>query len=149
MSIKKLYETLKSFTKFEASINPDLEGLVAPKTQEPFPLYPEDMWQGIYSKNGNFLIGNSYWAKGGGRFGPHHHDFDEIGYIFSGSCILEQKGKKAEHLTIGKGWKIPAGTEHAMDWIEDCVIVIRWAPPLAQGVWTFGEDDESLLEGSI
>ena len=48
----------------------------------------------------------------GATVGGHTHPGEEIGYILEGAILLEQEGKPAVTLGVGKTFFIPAGTVH-------------------------------------
>jgi quercetin dioxygenase-like cupin family protein len=48
----------------------------------------------------------------GATVGRHTHPGEEIGYVLEGTIVLEQQGKPAVTLGVGKTFFIPAGTVH-------------------------------------
>src|SRR5207237_9636922 len=48
----------------------------------------------------------------GATVGRHTHPGEEIGYVLEGTILLEQDGKPAVTLGVGKTFFIPAGTVH-------------------------------------
>lgn len=48
----------------------------------------------------------------GATVGRHTHPGEEIGYVLEGTILLEQEGKPAVTLGVGKTFFIPPGTVH-------------------------------------
>ena len=68
--------------------------------------------QGDLSMAGHEAVTALAEFQPGATVGRHTHPGEEVGYILEGTIVLEQEGKPAVTLGVGKTFFIPAGTVH-------------------------------------
>lgn len=59
---------------------------------------------------------------------PHSHETDNVGVVTRGAILLTMNGK-SERIGPGDWYHVPAGTEHAAEFLEETTEVEFWFHP--------------------
>src|ERR1700730_10028244 len=89
-----------------------LAGIVAGVSAQQAGFKRTVLQQGNLSVPGREVVTAVAEFQPGATVGRHTHPGEEAGYDLEGSIVLEQEGKPAVTLGVGKTFFIPAGTVH-------------------------------------
>ena len=89
-----------------------LAGIVAGVSAQQAGFKRTVLQQGDLSLPGREVVTALAEFQPGATVGRHTHPGEEAGYVLEGTVVLEQEGKPAVTLGVGRTFLIPAGTVH-------------------------------------